>query len=344
MMDMLMIKRLFAVLLLLPGLAQAQTLEERFRAQAQGKERERFLTLSVENDSIGGGTDRHYTSGVRATWFDTASTPPGIADFIDTYVPVFSINDTTSVYYTLGQNLYTPRDIRTVTPDPADRPYAAFLYGSAGLATLKGNRIDYLELTAGLVGPWALGKQAQTLIHEPIGSPKPKGWHDQLHNEPGLMASWQRLWPEAAAMEIGPLRLRGMPYVGATLGNVYTYGSTGLIFQLVPGEHPWQGLPPRIKPAMPGSGYFSVPEGEFAWSLFAGLEGRAVGRNIFLDGNTFRDSPSVDKKYFVGDANAGLALAYGRIQMTYTINFRTEEFEGQRRPDYFGAVGLGYRF
>jgi hypothetical protein len=79
----------------------------------------------------------------------------------------------------------------------------------------------------------------------------------------------------------------------------------------------------------------------FSWSVFAGLEGRAVGRNIFLDGNTFRDSPSVDKKYFVGDANIGVALTYGRTQLTYTLNWRSEEFQGQDKPDIFGAIGLG---
>ena len=57
---------------------------------------------------------------------------------------------------------------------------------------------------------------------------------------------------------------------------------------------------------MPGGGYFRRKKG-FNWYLFAGLEGRAVFRNIFLDGNTFTDSHSVDSKHFVGDIQAGLA-------------------------------------
>jgi len=35
--------------------------------------------------------------------------------------------------------------------------------------------------------------------------------------------------------------------------------------------------------------------------LFAFVDGRAVGRDIFLDGNTFTDSHSVTRKTFVGD-------------------------------------------
>lgn len=54
--------------------------------------------------------------------------------------------------------------------------------------------------------------------------------------------------------------------------------------------------PPRIQPSLPGSGFFVPPQDRFGWYLFAGVEGRAVARNIFLDGNTFRDSRSVDKE------------------------------------------------
>src|SRR5262249_11903501 len=98
-------------------------------AKTSGKQ---FLTFNVENDLFGGGTDRNYTSGVRVTWFDASAKPPAIFDNISKIFPTFTINDTTSVYYTAGQNLYTPKDITSAVQDPRDRPWAAFLYGAAG--------------------------------------------------------------------------------------------------------------------------------------------------------------------------------------------------------------------
>jgi hypothetical protein len=135
-----------------------------------------------------------------------------------------------------------------------------------------------------------------------------------------------------------------MPHTGLTLGNIYTYGSGGLTLQLTPKQYKWQSSPLRVRPAIPGSGFFVVPDNRFAWSLFAGMEGRAIARNIFLDGNTFDDSISVHKKYFVADANAGLSVTYGRAQISYTLNWRSEEFEGQSDDSLFGAISLGYRF
>jgi hypothetical protein len=78
--------------------------------------------------------------------------------------------------------------------------------------------------------------------------------------------------------------------------------------------------------------------------LFAGIEGRAMARNIFLDGNTFTDSPSVDKKTLVYDANVGVSLTYGKTQISYTLNWRSREFFAQDKSSLFGAISIGYKF
>ncbi|MCD8566673.1 MAG: lipid A deacylase LpxR family protein [Alphaproteobacteria bacterium] len=304
----------------------------------------RFLTFTIENDLFGSGSDQNYTNGARLTYFDYGTEPPWFAKILDRYVPTFSINETTSTYYSLGQNLYTPKDILARTPAPKDRPYAAFLYASAGLTSLTDNHIDDLEATIGVVGPWAMGEQTQKFVHDIVNANDPSGWDHQLKNEPGLMISWERQWPAAYSTDIGGFNFRAAPHTGITLGNVYTYGAGGLSFQLTPQKYKWQSKPLRVRPAIPGNGYFAVPEDHFAWSLFAGLEERVMGRNIFLDGNTFRDSPSVDKKRLVTDANAGISFTYGKAQISYTLNWRSKEFFGQDDPSLFGAVSLGYRF
>jgi len=337
---------LLVCLIAAPAAAQdnAPTLEEKLPKNLVDKEEASFFTLTLENDYFGAGTDKNYTNGVRLTYFDYGTQAPWFAKILDKYVPTFEINETTSVYYSFGQNLYTPENIKAPTPDPKDRPYAAFLYGSAGLASLTDNHIDEMEATIGVVGPWALGKETQKFVHKALNSDDPQGWDHQLENEPGLILSWQRRWPEAYAKDFNNLTFRTAPHAGVTLGNIYTYASTGLNFQLTPSRYKWQSTPLRVRPAIPGSGFFAVPENHFAWSLFAGVEGRAMGRNIFLDGNSFESSPSVDKKPFVADANAGVSFTYGKTQLSYTINWRSKEFDGQDDPSVFGAISLGYRF
>lgn len=308
-------------------------------------DKRQFLTFTLENDKYSGqGTDKNYTNGVRLTYFNVGEKPKALAELLDKHVPLFTVNETTSTYYSVGQNLYTPENTRLTRPDPDDRPYAAFLYGSMGLVSISNDHIDDMEATIGIVGPWALGKQTQKFVHETLNKIDPKGWDSQLENEPGLILSWQRRWPEYYASEFGPFHFRAAPHLGVTAGNVYTYANTGLSLQLTPKQFKWQSQPLRVRPSIPGPGFFAVPENKFAWSLFAGTEGRAIARNIFLDGNTFRDSPSVDKKHFVADLNAGLSTTYGRTQISYTLNWRSEEFHGQDDNAIFGAISVGYRF
>ena len=313
-------------------------------AVAQAKER-RFITFNAENDLFGGGTDRNYTSGVRVTYFDLGAQPHPVFKNISRIFPTFTINKTTSIYYTLGQNLYTPKDITQIVQDPRDHPWAGFLYGAAGLATITKNHVDEAEVTLGVVGPAALGEETQKFIHKYISdSPTPMGWDNQLKNEPGLILAWQRRWPTLIGTEALGFRAGAEPHFGVTLGNIYTYANAGLSFRLSPFAGRWQDDPIRVRPAMPGTGAFLVPEDTFTWYLFGGVEGRAVARNIFLDGNTFADSYSVDKNPFVADVNAGLAVTYSKVRMSYAVIYRTHEFRTQDGGNVFGTVSLGFRF
>lgn len=329
----------------IPAFSQEPTVEKEISRKIRNAEKKNFLSLSYENDLIGSGKDAYYTSGVRATWFNVNTPMPQIVKTIADKVPTFDINETTSTFYTFGQNLYSPQDITVEANQPADRPWAAFLYTSAGLVTVTNNHIDEFELTLGVVGPQALGKQTQRFIHQHItSSPDPRGWKNQIKFEPGLIVSAGRRWPKAFAQDIGDYRLRAEPNVNVSLGNVYTYVGTGIGLNFGPTSDRLQDKPPRVRPAMPGSGYFETPSENWSWLLFAGLDGRAVARNIFLDGNTFKDSYSVDKKPLVLDATAGIAFTLGDYRLAYSYNYRTKEFDGQDDAAAFGSLTLTAKF
>ncbi|MFT7144670.1 MAG: lipid A 3-O-deacylase, partial [bacterium] len=117
---------------------------------------DKFLSLTYEND-VFANNDANYTNGIRFTYFDTnAEVPQLVKDFFN-MAPIIEIDNFTSVYYSFGQNLYTPKVITARTPDPSDRPYAGYLYGSVGLRAISGDHINDLELSLGVVGPSSLG-------------------------------------------------------------------------------------------------------------------------------------------------------------------------------------------
>ena len=236
----------------LPGLVYAQDqsasssaseqVEEDVAHEVRKNPYKSYLSLSYENDLIGSGKDQYYTNGVRATYFNVNTKIPRLLSKSDRLVPGVEFNETTGTYFTVGQNLYTPSDIEQRQADPNDRPWAAWLYASIGLTTLTEEHLDDVELTLGVVGPEALGEQTQKFIHRHVtDSPIPKGWSNQLDFEPGVILSWQRRWPRGIGgdwvVNFGDaFRLRAEPNVNVSLGNIYTYAGTGIMFTFGPAD------------------------------------------------------------------------------------------------------------
>jgi hypothetical protein len=96
-----------------------------------------------------------------------------------------------------------------------------------------------------------------------------------------------------------------------------------------------------VRPALSGVEHFSG--GPLSWQVFAGVQGRAVARNLFLDGNTWEDSASVDRNPYVADFQTGFSVSAGDWRLAYTYVWRTEEFDTQPTRQDFGAIALSWR-
>ncbi|KYO52612.1 lipid A deacylase LpxR family protein [Tistrella mobilis] len=299
------------------------------------------FALVFENDYFA-DTDRHYTNGFRFSYM----TPPGndpqwLRDAVGA-IPFTGFGGDIRVVWSLGQNMYTPRDTSLRNPDPDDRPYAGWLYGSVGVIAETGGVLDQIELSLGIVGPSSLAEQTQKGVHELISSDDPQGWDTQLKDEPIVQLTYQKSWRALAAGSAWGFAADVTPHAGFALGNAFTYANTGVTFRLGQ-DLPRDYGPPRISPSLPGSTYFR-PTDSWGWYLFAGVDGRAVARNIFLDGNTWKDSRSVDKKPLVGDLQAGLAITINGARIAYTHVIRSKEFDGQDQHDEFGALSVSFNF
>ena len=307
------------------------------------------ISIQFENDFFGGGTDRHFSHGSR---IECISKPiKWITDAADK-LPWFSSDKALShpegafkarVNLSIGQNIYTPEKTDTPQLIHDDRPYAGWLYLGFGIVANQGSRrYDKVKLEVGMVGPGSFAEEVQTFWHSLLSIPVPQGWNNQLNSEPGAILYYEQARRYGRRDLLFGLDGDMIPHFGGALGNVFTYGATGLTARMGPDLKDDFG-PPRIRPSLPGGGYFRRKKG-FNWYLFAGFEGRLVLRNIFLDGNNFTDSHSVDRKPFVGDFQTGLAIQLKNIRLSYTQIFRLKEFKEQEKADVFGALSLSYQF
>ena len=320
------------------------------------KRQARTFSFYFENDLFT-GSDRHYTNGVKFTWISPdldAFTEYGILperwlSYID-YLPfVNKPGFQRNVAFFIGQNMYTPEEIERAALLADDRPYAGWTYAGVSFHSKNRRRLDTEELQAGIVGQASLAEPVQKFVHRAVNVPEPRGWDHQLRNEPGLAIIFERKLRLFSTESADGWGVDGIPFAGLSLGNIQTYANAG--FELRLGLRlPRDFGSSLIRPA----GDTSAPAAQddprladlrsFGWHLFGTANGRMVVRDIFLDGNTFRDSHSVDKKTFVLDLAAGLCITAGRFKVTYAYAVRTKEFKAQRRHDTFGAVSVSFTY
>jgi lipid A 3-O-deacylase len=307
------------------------------------------VSIQLENDFFGGGTDRHFTHGTRIEcltkpvgWItDWANRLPWLRFGDEKVIDEDAVEGRAS--FSIGQNMYTPEDVFASQLLLKDRPYAGWLYMGFGLvANKRDSRYDKVMLEVGMIGPSSLAEKTQKFWHSIWGIHVPEGWDNQLRNEPGIVLYYEQARRYVKSDFPFNLQFDTVPYFGGSLGNVFTYAAAGVTFRVGPDLRNDFG-PPRIQPSLPGAGYFRREKG-LNYYLFAGLEGRVIIRNIFIDGNTFRDSHSVDKRLFVGDLQAGAAFQLDRFQLSYTQIYRTKEFKGQYNADIYGSLNISYQF
>ena len=302
-----------------------------------------FWSLQLENDVWGSGDDRFYSHGTQLSYL-RPGTPPNWLRNAAERVPFFDLGDAQAVQFSIGQKIFTPEDTDATVLLPNDRPYAAWLFGSAELLGLiredENHQVGNLfGITLGVVGPAALGEEIQNGFHDLIGVERAKGWDNQLENEPGVIINYVRRW-QYFHPAFGDTTFETSPHITTALGNIYTYGGGGLMVR-------WgRGLrndfsPPNIRPGFPGIPYLR-PSKEPSWYFFAGVEGRAVAHNIFLDGNTFEDSHGVDKKTLVADFQFGVAWQWEGVRIALSNVWRTREFDEQDENTQFGALNFSF--
>ena len=301
-----------------------------------------YRSIQLENDFFASSGDRYYTHGTMVSLL-LVEEPPGWLKSIARFFPAYRTDGMINgVNYTIGQKIFTPNDTKSETFVENDRPYAGYLYTSAALLSRVGkNNLfetgNLLEFTIGVVGPIALGKEVQTSFHDLIGIDSPQGWNNQLESELGLGFSYSRFWriiqPVLNSFDVGII-----PQLTAALGNIYTYAAAGAMFRF--GTHLDNDLsPPNIKPGFPGIPLFIV-NNQHSWYFFAGVETRVVGRNLFLDGNTFQESYRVEKELVVGDIQFGFVYRIGSLRLSLSNMHRTEEYKTQKDITHYGAINI----
>jgi hypothetical protein len=298
-------------------------------------------TLQDENASISAGTptDRFYVNGLRLGW----TSPTGqVPDFLAGVARSLWGSGQQRIAIDLMQQIYTPADTASAIPNPHDRPYAGVLLGNISLLSDTEDSRSVLALSLGLVGPGSGAENLQNGFHSLIGQTKANGWRGQISNTPAINLLHERTW-RLPLGTVGGFETDALPSLTIAIGDLRDYVQTGITFRFGQGLAADFGVP-RVRPGLSGSDAYT-PTRPFAWYVFAGADGQAVGYDLLLQSTPFRGGPHVSPVWDIGELQGGFAvMAYG-MRLTFAYVAQTQEFKGHTGGLHqFGSASISIRF
>ncbi|WP_082856404.1 lipid A deacylase LpxR family protein [Marinomonas atlantica] len=233
----------------------------------------------------------------------------------------------------IGQTLFTPKDLSLKQPNPNDIPYSAMIAITSSYITLAKKHADMTSTSIGVVGPAALGEPSQKLMHKILGSEEPQGWDAQLKNELVFQFGRGRVWRTWAA-ELDNYDV--LTTAKAHLGTIQSSVNSSVIMRY--GRDLKNSFGNVLLMDSRTTNPIAV-NGE--WYVYAGLEAEYIFNQVFTDGNTFRDSASIDyDREFLG-LNFGITYSWGQSAITFAVNhsdiFQTQS-DQYRNETRYGTI------
>lgn len=319
-------KNLFAALLIIffASTAFAQRIENTSSYRNMGSER--YFRINYENDFFA-MSDEYYTQGVN----------------IELVTPAFKKFPLTRLLYrnkhlpmragiALEHQGFTPSNILTGEVLQGDRPYSSslMLKTFSIVSNPYTNHRIVTQLSLGVIGPWAMGKEIQIALHEKINPDKvPIGWKNQVHND--AIVNYQIDYEHGLFVK---RNLMVTAKGGARAGTYNTRLSSGMTIVAGLFDNPFKFVNSR--------------ERNFQIYLYTEPQVHLIVYDATLQGGLFNDrNPyTLDRdeiSRIVFQQNAGLAIKVKGFMLEYSQTLMTKEFKSGKTHSW-GSVRAALSF
>jgi len=202
----------------------------------------------------------------------------------------------------VGQIIQTPGKLNERDRIKDDVPYAAIIAAQSTWLAYDNENFQGYELSFGIVGPAALGRQSQNFVHRLQGINEAKGWNNQLNTEPVFNVNVMRKKKFYQHRNASGLSWDATLDGHAALGTMFTLAALRLETRFghnMPGGFMYS--PDPIGHSMIYDASLKPPTPTRP-SLYgsASATAVAVAHNLLLDGNVFRNSQThIDKEPYL---------------------------------------------
>jgi hypothetical protein len=198
-----------------------------------------------------------------------------------------------------------------------------------------------------MVGPASLSEEIQNTFHKTFGMDRVNGWNNQLGNELGINVKYTQKW-KYHGKSFGDYEGSFIPFSSAEIGNITMNASTGFSARFginIPKDYGLSSINIGNDPGIPVYGeYKNMRTQPWSFSINFIARATAVGRDIFLDGNTFSDSHSINKNVLVGYYGIGFTIRYKNLVLDVMEIESTKQFSGQSKSHGIGSAIVSWLY
>jgi hypothetical protein len=236
--------------------------------------------------------------------------------------------------------MQTPENIEATELIENDLPYAGLLGWRGTLYAWDNDVADQFSVILGVVGPASLAEDTQKVVHRITGSDKPQGWDNQLHNEVVFQVRAQRSW----RFDLTDSNGFGTDFLTFASGGIGTFSSEVAASAMVRFGSGLEETFPAVS-ILPGRDInpLAGAEGDHFY-MFLGAQAHYIFNDIFVDGNTFRNSHSVTLKHEGFTVSAGAVWNWEKWGLLFSVAETSSNFEERDGKGRFGSLSVSYRF
>ncbi|NQV76320.1 MAG: lipid A deacylase LpxR family protein [Bacteroidetes bacterium] len=303
-----------------------------FFSEAQTNTYKSEFGFRTENDSyLAGGKDRYYTNGLLLT-FRTALDQSKLRNK--------KLNKMI-LEFEAGQKIYNPQSGRILDIVYVDRPFAGYLYAGAALNLLYNSENNLkLSVQSGTIGPAALAKEVQELMHNGFGFYQISGWQWQIKNELAInaTAAYNYLINRSSS---GKLDFSAKSYIN--IGNTFSGAGAGIMLRTgaINPFYNSASLQSRLSKNNPQKDQHNREFFFYAKPML-----HFIAYDATIQGGLFiKDKGPVvfDIKPVVLSQQVGAIYSQNRFTVDFSIILKTREVESIAKPHQFGSIALYYK-
>ena len=309
-----------------------------FSANGQVPEKKydhRAFHITSENDNyVWPYHDHYFTNGLRIGYSYLLSSSKGKSSI--------QHSKKTIINFKIGQDIYTPHDIRQSDMRTFDRPYASYLFFRSGVSTFPHRNSNLtFDVDIGWIGPGAGGEQVQSWWHRFIRYTQPQGWKYQISNEPviNFRSTYRQAWSVLSWADL-------LTFTGVQAGTAFNKLSQGMMARAgkINTIDNSAVTDSKLHDAYPQKDTFQGNVRE--WFAFYGINTTWVLHNTLIEGSLFYASQSMHTEETVPlllTQKAGLVYSDWFTTVKLTMYALSSEVVRGKKHQYL-SIDLAFRF